>query len=89
MEYGDPEGSLFSRSYKIDLDIINRMFNQENRAISFLFFITILLIFPAVVLMMHKVEDKFHKNGIDMRSDEMMAGALFDFIDRNQRKNIK
>ena len=24
-----------------------------------------------------------------MRSDEMMAGALFDFIDRNLRKNLK
>lgn len=42
-----------------------------------------------VVISQTKDQSKTHENGIDRRSDDLMSGALFDFIDRNQRKKIK
>ena len=87
MEYGDPEGSLLLQS--LDSSNTLMLFNEKNRVYMFSFILLMLLTMPAVVFFMYKEEQKYHENGIDKRSDDMMAGALFDFMDRNQRKNIK
>ena len=87
MEYGDPEGSLMRQSF--DVAIPSWMMEEKNQIYILVFIFVLFVIIPIIAISSTKDELKYHQNGIDRRSDEIMSSVLFDFIDRNQRKKLK
>ena len=81
VEYGDPEGSLMSQSF--DVALPSWMMEEKNQIYILVFIFVLFVIIPIIAISSTKDQEKFHQNGIDRRSEEIMMSVLFDFIDRN------